>query len=61
MDNIDIELLKQLTDTENGTFEGAYNIRKNGQGIERKLTENVNIVTKQDVSVDTNIFIKTLL
>ena len=50
MDNIDIELLKQLTDTENGTFEGAYNIRKNGQGIERKITENVDIITKQEVS-----------
>ncbi len=26
----------------------AYNIRKNGKGIERKVTENVNIVTKKD-------------
>ena len=28
---------------------GAYNIRKDGVGIERKITENVNIVTKKDV------------
>ena len=50
MDNIDVNLLKEITETENGTFEGAYNIRKNGKGIERKITENINIVTKKDVS-----------
>ena len=27
---------------------GAYNIRKNGNGIERKVTDNVNIITKKD-------------
>ena len=27
---------------------GAFNIRKNGQGVERQVTENINIVTKQD-------------
>ena len=47
MNNIELELLKQIADI-NGTPNGAYNIRKNGQGIERKLTENVNIVTKED-------------
>ena len=36
---------------------GAYNIRKNGQGIERKVTENINIVTKQD-KPGINIYIK---
>ena len=36
---------------------GAYNIRKDGQGIERKITENVNIVTKQDVQ-GIDIFVK---
>ena len=46
MDQIDKELLKQISDTEE--FTGAYNIRKNGEGIERKITENVNIVTKPD-------------
>ena len=33
-----------------GTPKGAYNIRKNGKGIERQVTENVNIVTKTDKS-----------
>ena len=50
MENIDRELLKEITGTENGEFEGAYNIRKNGQGVERKITENVDIVTKKEVS-----------
>lgn len=49
MDTIDKELLKEIADIED-TPKGAYNIRKNGQGIERKVTENVNIVTKTDVS-----------
>lgn len=49
MNNIDKELLKQIADID-GEIKGAYNIRKNGQGIERKVTENVNIVTKTDVS-----------
>lgn len=50
MDNVDIDLLKEIAGTDNGTFEGAYNIRKNGKGIERKVTDNINIVTKEDVS-----------
>ena len=49
MDNIDKELLKEVASLEK-TPEGAYNIRKNGQGIERKVTENINIVTKDGVS-----------
>ena len=49
MNDIDKELLKEIADLED-TPKGAYNIRKNGQGIERKVTENVNIVTKTDVS-----------
>ena len=49
MDNIDKELLKEIASLENAP-EGAYNIRKNGQGIERKVTENINIVTKDGVS-----------
>lgn len=48
LDIIDKELLETISDTSN--FEGAYNIRKNGRGIERKVTENVNIVTKEEVS-----------
>ena len=50
MEKVDIDLLKEITDVENGTFEGAYNIRKNGKGIERKVTDNINIVTKEDAS-----------
>jgi len=48
MDNIDKELLTQIA--EKSEFQGAYNIRKNGEGIERKITENINIVTKEDKS-----------
>lgn len=50
MDNIDIKLLQEIAGAQNGEFKGAYNIRKNGKGIERKVTENINIVTKKDVS-----------
>ena len=49
MDNIDKELLRTISDIED-TPNGAYNIRKNGQGVERKITKNINIVTKKDVS-----------
>lgn len=47
MDNIDKELLREISDLED-IPKGAYNIRKNGKGIERKITENVNIITKTD-------------
>ena len=47
MENVDKELLKEISDID-GEIKGAYNIRKNGKGIERKVKENVNIVTKQD-------------
>ena len=57
MDKVDIDLLKEVADVENGEFKGAYNIRKNGKGIERNVTENVNIVTKKDVS-GIDIFVK---
>ncbi len=50
MDKIDKELLKTIADVDVEEIKGAYNIRKNGQGIERKITENINIVTKKDVS-----------
>ena len=49
MEQIDNRLLKEIADIE-GELKGAYNIRKNGKGIERKVTENVDIVTKEDVS-----------
>ena len=47
MDNLDLNLLKEIADIE-GAPEGAYNIRKNGKGIERKITENINIVSKTE-------------
>ena len=50
MDKIDKELLKTIADVDAEEIKGAYNIRKNGQGIERKITDNINIVTKKDVS-----------
>lgn len=49
MDKIDEELLNEVSNLEN-LKNGAYNIRKNGKGIERKVTENVNIITKEDKS-----------
>lgn len=48
MDKIEQGLLKQIADID-GEIPGAYNIRENGKGIKRKVTENINIVTKQDV------------
>ena len=39
MNNIDKELLEVISDT--SEYKGAYNIRKNGKGIERKITENI--------------------
>ena len=47
MESLDKSLLKEIADID-GTIEGAYNIRKNGKGIERKITNNINIVTKTD-------------
>lgn len=49
MNNVDKDLLKEIAGID-GDIEGAYNIRKNGKGVERKVTDNVNIVTKTDVS-----------
>ena len=47
LNKIDKELLKTIADLHD-IPEGAYNIRKNGKGIERKVTENVKITTKTD-------------
>ena len=44
---IDKNLLNNITDYDE-IRKGAYNIRKNGEGIERKVTKNTNIVTKKD-------------
>ena len=47
MEQVDKQLLKEISDID-GEIKGAYNIRKNGQGIERKVTDNINIITKKD-------------
>lgn len=47
INEMDKELLNEISKLEN-ISKGAYNIRKNGKGIERKITENVNIITKTD-------------
>ncbi|MCI8637312.1 MAG: SufD family Fe-S cluster assembly protein [Clostridia bacterium] len=47
MNEIDKDLLNEVSNLEN-IEKGAYNIRKNGEGIERKVTENTNIITKTD-------------
>lgn len=48
MDKIDEQLLKEVSNELGQIRNGAYNIRKNGDGIERKITENINIVAKED-------------
>jgi Fe-S cluster assembly scaffold protein SufB len=58
-DNInkaDENLLNEISNLEE-MKKGAYNIRKNGKGIERKITENINIVTKED-KPGINIYVK---
>lgn len=47
INSIDQGLLNEVSNLEN-IKKGAYNIRKNGQGIERRVTDNVKIETKTD-------------
>ncbi len=47
INQIDKDLLNEVSNLEN-MEKGAYNIRKNGEGIERKTTPNINIVSKTD-------------
>lgn len=49
MDNIDLELLKEIANIED-TPNGAYNIRKNGKLVSKQITDNVNIIAKEDNS-----------
>ena len=56
LNNVDEGLLGEISDLEQ-IKQGAYNIRKNGQGIERKVTENINIITKKD-KPGINIYVK---
>ena len=47
MEQIDYNLLLNIADLD-GTPTGAYNLRRNGQGVERHSTENVLITPKTD-------------
>ncbi|MEG2955917.1 MAG: SufD family Fe-S cluster assembly protein [Clostridia bacterium] len=47
MNNIEKNLLEEVADIHE-TPKGAYNIRKNGKGVERATTANIDIVTKKD-------------
>ena len=40
MNNIDKNMLRAVADLHE-TPQGAYNIRKNGEGVERRSTENI--------------------
>lgn len=56
INKLDKELLSKISNLEDFP-KGAYNIRKNGEGIERKTTENVNIIPKKD-KPGINIYVK---
>ncbi len=47
MDKIDSQLLESIADLHE-IPEGAYNIRKNGEGLSRRSTANIEIVPKSD-------------
>lgn len=47
LDATEWALLAKIADM-HGTPQGAYNIRKNGVGVERRSTENISISTKAD-------------
>ena len=49
MNDIEKNLLREVAEIEKVPM-GAYNIRENGEGIKRNVTENINIVTKKDKS-----------
>lgn len=48
MNKTDYSLLESIADMHGIPTAGAYNIRKNGQGVERHSTENVTIEPKKD-------------
>lgn len=48
MNNTDTKLLEKISGKTK--FQGAYNVRKNGKCADRKITDNVNIISKEDVS-----------
>ena len=47
LNKIDNELLSNIVDLKRLRL-GAYNIRKDGKGVERVTTDNINIVPKKD-------------
>lgn len=47
LNNIDNSLLSEISDIEK-ILDGAYNIRKNGKGIQRKSSKNIEIKPKED-------------
>lgn len=47
MNNTDLHMLEAVADL-HGVPQGAYNIRKNGQGVERQSSANISIETKGD-------------
>lgn len=55
MNKIEEELLEKVSGENIRT--GAYNIRENGKGVERKITDNVKIETKTDTP-GINIYVK---
>ena len=55
MNKIDLNLLEKVAELR-GTPLGAYNIRKNGQGVERHSTENVTIIPKNIKNIKIPIF-----
>ena len=48
MEKLDFSMLGKIADITDIPSVGAYNIRKNGIGVERKSTENIEIVPKTD-------------
>ncbi len=48
LEKIDEEILNEISNLGN-ISKGAYNIRKNGKGIDRKVTKNITIEPKKDV------------
>ncbi len=48
MDSTDLSMLNKIADLKAIPTVGAYNIRKNGVGVERRSTENIEITPKKD-------------
>ena len=48
MEQMEKDLLKSIADISGFMPGSAFNLRKNGEGVERHSTPNVKIVTKED-------------